>query len=247
MWDDARQMNALALTLTALSVLALVASGLAWLVRQQVFALRDVVVAGSLERTNASYLEAVIREDLTGTFFTMDLDRARKSLTQVPWIRGVSLRRQWPQRLEVTVDEHVPFARWNQGTLVNTHGETFSAQWSAELPSFEGAEGRAAEVTARYRAWSAALAALGYALSEIRQSPRGGWRLRASGLAGPLTLELGRDEPDARLARFVSAHARTLSALARAGTRVEAVDLRYRNGFAARVPGFREMPRKPGA
>jgi cell division septal protein FtsQ len=62
-----------------------------------------------------------------------------------------------------------------------------------------------------------------------------------------LTLELGRDEPDARLARFVAVHGRTLGALARAGTRIEAVDLRYRNGFAARIPGFREKSAKPAA
>jgi len=32
--------------------------------------------------------------------------------------------------------------------------------------------------------------------------------------------------------------------LAKAGTRIDTVDLRYRNGFAARVPGFRERPPK---
>jgi hypothetical protein len=38
----------------------------------------------------------------------------------------------------------------------------------------------------------------------------------------------------------VTAYGRTIGALARQGTRVEHVDLRYRNGFAARLPGFRE-------
>lgn len=245
MWDDARQMNALALTLTLLAIAALVGAGVAWLVRQPVFALREVVVTGALERTNPANLEAVIRDDLVGTFFTMDMARARKSLAQIPWVRGVSLRRQWPRRLEVTVEEHVPFARWNDSALVNTHGEVFSAQWSATLPLFEGPEGRAADVTARYRAWSTDLRPLELDLSEVRMSPRGGWRLRATGAAGPLTLELGRDEADARLARFVAAHASTLAPLARAGTRVEAVDLRYRNGFAARVPAFREKNARP--
>ena len=68
----------------------------------------------------------------------------------------------------------------------------------------------------------------------------GGWRIRASGNDGPLTLELGRDDATARLKRFAAAHARTVGTLARQGTRIEHVDLRYRNGFAARVPGFRE-------
>ncbi len=245
MWDDARQMNALALTLMLLAGAAIAGAALSWLIRQPVFALREVVVTGALERANAAYLEAVIRDDLAGTFFTMDMSRARKAIAQVPWVRGVSLRRQWPRRLEVTVEEHVPLARWNDAALVNTHGEVFNGQWSAPLPLFEGPEGRAGDVAARYRAWSTELRPLALDLSEVRMSPRGGWRLRATGPAGPLTLELGRDEADARLTRFVSAHARTLAPLARAGTRVEAVDLRYRNGFAARVPGFREKNARP--
>ena len=42
----------------------------------------------------------------------------------------------------------------------------------------------------------------------------------------------------------MAAYGRTIGALARSGTRVGEVDLRYRNGFAARVPGFREKPAK---
>jgi hypothetical protein len=49
------------------------------------------------------------------------------------------------------------------------------------------------------------------------------------------------------LNRFVAYYARTVGALARAGTGVEYADLRYRNGFAARVPGFRERAVKKAA
>jgi cell division protein FtsQ len=165
----------------------------------------------------------------------------------VPWVRDVALRRQWPHRLEVAVDECQPHARWNETALVDPRGDVFAAQWSAPLPRFEGPEGRTAEVTERYQAWSEMLRPLALTIEGVRLSPRGGWHLRTSGPGGPLALELGRDEPDARLARFVAAHGRTLGALARAGTRVDAVDLRYRNGFAARVPAFREKSAKPAA
>jgi cell division septal protein FtsQ len=48
----------------------------------------------------------------------------------------------------------------------------------------------------------------------------------------------------ARLERFVAYYPATVARLQRAGTRVEQVDLRYRNGFAARVPEFREAAAK---
>ena len=247
MWDDAKQMNAIAATLGVLVAVALLWAGATWFVRQPMFALREVVVTNSLARANAAHLEAVVREELTGTFFTMDLRRAQHALAQVPWVRNVALRRQWPQRLEVEVEEHSPLARWNDGSLVNVQGEVFAAVWKGELPVFEGPEGRSAEMTAQYGAWAARLAPLALEVRTLRLSPRGGWQIQATGSHGPLTIELGRDDPDGRLARFVAVQPRTLGMLARAGTRVDYVDLRYRNGFAARVPQFHEKPRKPAA
>jgi len=247
MWDDAKQMNALAVTLATITLVGLAWVAVAYLVRLPAFAFDEVVVATPLTRANGAQLEAVIRDELSGTFFTMDLARARTTLKNVPWVRDVGLRRQWPHRLVVTVEEFEPLARWNEGSLVSTRGEVFAADAGDDLPQFEGPDGRAGEVAARYAAWSEALAPLALTLTRVRMSARGGWQLKAKGADGPLTLELGREEPDARLARFVAAHGRTLGALARAGTRVETVDLRYRNGFAARIPGFREKNVKPAA
>ena len=244
MWDDARQLNATALALTLL-VAALLAWGVgSWLVRQPMFGIREVVVTAALQRASAPHLEAVIRDELAGTFFTMSLERARGSLRRVAWVRNVALRRQWPHRLEVTIEEHEPLARWNDAGLVNEQGEVFAATYNGELPAFAGPEGRSAEIAARFREWSEMLAPLALSIQRIALSPRGGWQLATLGAYGPLQIELGREEPVARLQRFVAVHGRTLAAAQRAGTRIEQVDLRYRSGFAVRVPGFREKPAK---
>jgi cell division protein FtsQ len=248
MWDDAKQMNAISAVLALFAVLALLWGGLAWALRQPVFAFREVVIQAAPERASVAHLEAAIREELTGTFFTMNLDRARGAFARVPWVRTVALRRQWPQRLEVTIEEHVPLARWNEGELVNTEGEVFVADYNDVLPQFEGPQGTSTQVATRYREWKDALSQLSLTLEGIRLSPRGGWRLAARGGTGPLAIELGREDPTARLQHFATAYGRTIDTLARAGTRIEHVDLRYRNGFAARVPGFKERPpKKPGA
>jgi len=247
MWDDTQQLNATAATLAVLAAAAIAWGALTWIARQPALELREVVVRKPLERANAAHVEAVIRDELAGTFFTMNLDRARASIAKVAWVRSVSLRRQWPRRLEIDIDEHAPLARWNDGALVDVQGDVFIADYAGELPRFEGPDGRAAEVANRYREWMATLAPLGLSLAEVRLSARGGWRVRAIGGAAPLDIELGRDDPSARLARFAGAFARTIGALGRAGTPIAQVDLRYRNGFTARVPGFRERAPKKAA
>ena len=155
---------------------------------------------------------------------------------------SVALRRQWPRRLEIAVDEHAPFARWNDNALVDTRGDVFVANYAGELPQFRGPEGQAALMAARYREWSALLSPLALQVTGLNLSARGGWQLHAEDASGPLTLDVGRDDVAGRLSRFVAVYGRTLGVLAHAGTHVEHVDLRYRNGFAAQMPGFREKP-----
>jgi cell division protein FtsQ len=246
MWDNPRQMNLLALLL-ALAAVALLAWGaVAWSIRQPAFALRQVVIEGPLKRVNPAHVEAVIREELRGTFFTLNLTEARASLQRVPWVKSAALRRQWPNRLQIALTEHEPLARWTEGALVDTEGEVFSAEFTGELPQLFGPDGSAALVAARLREYGAALSERSLAISELRLSPRGAWQLRTSG-AAPLAIELGRNEPGERLSRFIAYYSRTVGALARAGSRTDYVDLRYRNGFAVRVPGFTEKPaRKTG-
>jgi cell division protein FtsQ len=246
MWDNPRQMNLLALLFALVAVALLFWGAIAWSIRQPVFALRQVVIEGALKRANPAHLEAVIREELRGTFFTLNLPEARASLQRVPWVKTAALRRQWPNRLRIALTEHEPMARWTEGALVDTQGEVFNAEFTGELPQLAGPDDSAALVAARLREYGAALSARSLEISELRLSPRGGWQLRTRGAAA-LAIELGRNEPGERLSRFVAYYPRTVAALARAGSRIDYVDLRYRNGFAVRVPGFSEKPtRKTG-
>src|ERR1039457_1003698 len=102
MWDSPRQLTAVAIVFVLLALVLVCWGAVAWAVRQPVFALRQIVITGSLSQVNPANLEAVIHEELRGNFFTMQLADARTSLQRVPWVRSVALRRQWPNRLEIS-------------------------------------------------------------------------------------------------------------------------------------------------
>ncbi|MEP6943137.1 MAG: cell division protein FtsQ/DivIB [Betaproteobacteria bacterium] len=246
MWDNPRQLHGVTLVVAAAALAMLVVGAVDWAVRQPAFALREVVIRGPLERVNPAHIEAVVREELRGTFFTLRLADARVSLARVPWVRSVVLRRAWPLRLEVSVSEHEPLARWNDSALVNAQGETFVADYNGELPQFNGPDGAASEVAARFREFTSALRATGMGIAEIRLSDRAAWEVKTDGSAA-MTLALGRIEPSARLERFVAYYGSTIGRLQRSGARVDRVDLRYRNGFAARLPSFGDAAAKRAA
>jgi cell division protein FtsQ len=246
MWDSPRQLNLLALA-AALAALVVSAWGIsAWAVRQPVFALRHVVIDGGIARADPAHVEAVVREELRGTFFTLRLAEGRASLERVPWVKAAALRRQWPDTLRVTIVEHEPLARWTDGLLVDTEGEVFAADFAGPLPQLAGPSGTAAIVAARFLEYGVELAPRALGIAELRLSPRGGWQLRTAGSA-PLTVELGRNAPEERLSRFIAYYGRTVGALSRVGARVDYVDLRYGNGFAVRAPGVADRnARKAG-
>jgi len=237
MWNNPRLLNAVAGFLTALSLVALCSAALVTLARTALFPLREVVVRGALAQTSRADVEAAMQSRVTGNFFAADLGAIREALEALPWVRRVEVRRGWPDRIDVTIQEHVAFAHWGESALVNADGERFPATIEAPLPRFSGPDGTEREVTRRYREFSRLVAPLGARVERVTLTSRRAWQLR---LSTGLAIELGRDQgaetPESRLGRFVAAYPATLGRLARAH---ENVDLRYPNGFALRVPEFR--------
>src|SRR5690606_18611867 len=145
-------------------------------------------------------------------FFTLDLAAVRKGFETLPWVRKADLRRQWPDRLEVRLEEHVPLARWGTMGLVNVHGEIFDAAYEGPLPVFNGPGGAAKEMAIQYAYFSNTLRPTGRVPEQLNVSPRRAWTLR---LDGGLTLELGRTDLENRLARFVDNYDRAAALLGR--------------------------------
>jgi len=230
LWDKPRLLLWVANMLYALAAILMLYAVLFLLVHLPIFPLREIKVNGELKHVTREQVQLIVRRELKGNFFTLDLDQARKGFEKLPWVRLVSVRRRWPDRLDVTLEEHVALARWGSTALVNTHGEMFHAASNAELPMFSGPAGMEKEVTERYEIFKRLLAPLKFEPRQIVLSPRRAWQLR---LNSGLTVELGREQTDARLEKFVAVYERTVGRLDRP---VQYVDLRYPNGFAVRFP-----------
>jgi cell division protein FtsQ len=240
MWDKPPVINALATVLFIVAGLLALYAVVARVTQLPAFALREIRVDHALNRVTRDEVEDVARREIRGNFFTVNLAATRAAFERLPWVRSASVRRYWPARLDVALEEHAPFARWEAAELVNTHGEVFRAAYDGELPAFSGPEGTAREIAIQYRYFRRALAAIGENPVEVQVTERRAWRIR---LESGLTLALGRESIEARVNRFAAVHGRTLAAL---GRRVDYVDLRYANGFAVRIPGLQDEKAKPG-
>lgn len=231
MWDNAPLLRSIANALFGLSIVLVLYGVVRYVLRLPVFPLRAVELTAAPQRVSPELLEKAVREQVSGNFFTVDLESTREAFEQLPWVRKVSVRRKFPWSLELEVEEHVALARWNGTALVNTHGEVFSASSEQTLPAFIGQPDTAAQVAQMYAELNAALQPMQRQIAQISLSPRYAWQVK---LDNGMVLELGREQMRERLARFVAVYSYGLAALARPANHV---DLRYRNGFAAYLPG----------
>jgi cell division protein FtsQ len=239
---DVRLMNAVANAIVALAALALVAAGVLWLTRTPLFTIRAIELDGDLARNNVETIRANAMPLLSGNFFGVSLRQARAAFESVPWVRRAVVRRIWPDRLAVRLQEYRAAALWDEADgddrLVDEDGEVFVANVGEVedegLPTFSGPPQTAPQMLAMYRRLAPLFPAPGRRLQALALSGRGSWRAE---LGDGTTIELGRgsdDEVLARTARFV----RTLPQVtARYTEPLAAADLRHLDGYAVRLHG----------
>ena len=239
MWNKPQLMTAISDLLFVAAAAALLVSAVVWSTRLPLFPLQDVVVMQELREIRRNEVEHALAGRLRGNFFSIDLETLRLSLEQLPWVRHADVRRQWPSRIEVSIEEHVPVAFWGQetGQLVNSYGEIFTANMSVQpavpMPVLLGPSNMAPEMLVYFQQAGDVLKAIGRTPRLLNVSPRLALQVK---LDDGMLVELGREQPKApirqRLERFVEYYPSVLGA---ARQRPSIVDMRYPNGFALRV------------
>lgn len=227
----------LAVALVALPVVA-VLNG--WVGAER-WPLSRLRASGEFERVQAEQLQQAVAPYAARGFFAVDLDAAQRAVEQLPWVEHARVRKQWPDALDIHVEEHEPFAFWGTDQLLSARGRLFPLppDLAAErMPRLDGPDARSAEVVEMYQQARELFAPLGYGVERLAMDARGSWSLT---LDDGMEVVIGRDDARARLQRFARMLPTLLAGQARAVTRA---DLRYTNGFtlAWGTPGDRSAP-----
>jgi cell division protein FtsQ len=241
---DVKLMNLSASLLLAGFVLLALGALVGWGVRHPVFAIRGVAVTGDVEHINALTLRANVAPRLNGTFLTLDLAAARQAFESVPWVRRAVVRREFPNRLKVVLQEHQAVAYWNtegDSTLVNTFGEVFEANAGEleqdVLPRLSGPQGQSPLVLSMYQALQPLFERLDLSIELLELTGRGGWRAQ---LTSGAQIELGRgtqEEVVERTRRFLATLPQVTARYERKAEALESADLRHQDGYAIRLRG----------
>lgn len=240
---DIKLMNLTASVLFAACGLLLVAALGWWLLRNPLFAIGGITVQGEVAHNNVATLRANVPPHLRGNFFTVDLQQARAVFEAVPWVRQAVVKRQFPNRLKVQLQEHQAEALWgdSDSQMVNSYGEVFEANAGDvdddDLPRLSGPEGTSAQVLAMYQGLKPLFEPLDLGIDELSLSGRGAWTLH---LDSDAVVELGRgtdEEVLARSKRFAQTLTQVTSKYGRRPEALVTADLRHVDGYAIKLRG----------
>lgn len=235
--------------LYAVSLIAVVAL-LLFILRSMSFPtleIRELVVTGERDVRAITDVRRAVEGELSGSFFTQDLDQIKQAVERLTWVKSVTVTRVWPDSVNVNVVRLEPVARWEDGRLVSADGVVY-VPLVEETGKTDGLPLIVADTTVfapdavkflpRFQSIAAAFRVQ---VKSIAISYRGSWTVS---LRMPkdriLRIELGRatssDVVFDRLKRVLENYERVCETLQACPS---FIDARYENAFAARWPDSR--------
>jgi cell division protein FtsQ len=192
------------------------------------YPINTVKISANFQRISRQQLEAVLSNYQQYSFFSLPASRLRKDLESLDWADEVTVRRIWPDVLNIKLVEKQPVARWNQ-SLITIDGRLFNIGQSDEafgLAKLTGPDSQKNDVLQIYQKLSKLLSSAGLSVALLQLHENQSWDLS---LTNGIDLHLGKQDLEKRLQRFCKAYQATLA------TKLEqlvSVDLRYERGMA---------------
>jgi cell division protein FtsQ len=162
-------------------------------------------------------------------FFVADVQVIHAAVLALPWVESATVKRVWPNVIEIKVRERKPFVRWGEKSLLSEQGVVFTPKSIEPFDSLmilNGPDQQQVKVLEIMKGVKTALADQSLELVEFSINNRWAWKVK---LANGLEVLLGRNEQLKKLHRFL----KTLTVLQQEQIEaMEVVDLRYPNGYA---------------
>lgn len=202
--------------------------------------IREVQINGELHYVEQRKIKQLVRPLIKGNFFTVDIKLIHKAIKQEVWVDRVSVRRIWPDIIRIVIFEARPLARWSGGGLITVDGEhmpVMAGETLVDLPYFEGPAGYYRIMVDKYKKMSKEFSKIDLTIDQVIVSQRRAWRLF---LKNGIEVRLGRDDILKRVDRFTRVFSKVLKSKLK---NIQAIDLRYTNGFAVQWKSDRKTKR----
>ncbi|TCP95011.1 cell division protein FtsQ [Cricetibacter osteomyelitidis] len=174
--------------------------------------------------------EALLKMPELKGYFGQNVDEIRKQIEQMPWVKGAVVRKIWPDKLTVWVDEYMPVAVWNDTKFVSAKGEVFKLPPDkldiTGLPLLSGPDFQSLTVLDAWNQIGKELKAKNLILKSLAVDERGSWE---AGLDNGTIVKLGRGEWKSKIDRLATIYPQIEIP---ENKKLAYIDLRYNVGAA---------------
>lgn len=193
--------------------------------------IKNVEVKSKFIRITEQQIQTIIAKNDLGGFFDTDVHAMTESMRQLAWLETVTVRRVWPDTLQLEITERRAIAYWNKSALLTADGIIFSPEqksYPLGLAKLSGPDGTEKNVLKNYIILNADLKSIGLNINKLVLDSRRAWTVY---LEDGTALDLGRIKTNDRMQRFISVYNDYIAAQR---SDIDVVDLRYTNGFTVR-------------
>lgn len=197
---------------------------------QSTFPIRKVIVQGVYWNTPQEEIEKIVAPYAKRGYFLSNLFFLQAELKKAcPWIKEVSISRQWPDELLINLNQKEAVAIFNHQSLVTEEGEVFTPSLNTfppDLPSLLGSKEEVKLLLNQYHVFTSLLNSDNLSIIQLQLSSDGNWSVD---LSNKIVLMLGDKDILARFQRFVKVYQQVFVPQHR---EPNYVDMRYSHGMA---------------
>ena len=200
-----------------------------------------VKVVGEYQFVDPLVLQKTVMPYVATGFFNVNIRGAESALLTIPGVSSATLRRVWPDRIEIRIVEKKAQATLPDGEVYAVDGSVFMplhSQHLSQLPVFAGALSDLPAIASFYNSAEFLLMKEGFHIDFVGCDGLGSWTMGVMQPAGHpantpmnMTIVLGRDHLLEKLTRFTQNY--PILEKTNQGRIPSLVDLRYNLGFAA--------------
>jgi cell division protein FtsQ len=194
------------------------------------FPVMHVKIVATFEHTNQELLQKIIAPYINYGFFYLNVIGLKHQLLKLPWVYAVSITREWPDTLSISVVEQHPLAQWGNEALVNSEGKIFSApveSFPSGLPVIFGPTNRVTEIFEDYQKIEPLVETINAKVKQlVLLADQNYWELT---LENGMAIFLKPKDPAGQLQFFLKLYPKII---ANHPAPPKSIDLRYDIGFA---------------
>ena len=194
------------------------------------FPIHNVHISGIKNANKENINEYAEKYLKNKSFFLLNMSELKKELEKIEWVDSVSIRRDYPRVVILSIKEHKPLVIWNNKSYINNNGEIFFVKdVSKNLPRLNSKNNRS-QALFKYFSFFSDNLLKNKINDKIVEISENNIRSLSVLLSSGITIRFGSKNINDKMKIFFKSYKKILNTSDL--KKIRYIDMRYSNGFS---------------